>query len=953
MSSTRTIEEPLDLLLIEDNPGDARLFEALLEEGGLDAVTRWERSLEGGLEATREQRWDAVVLDLGLPDSQGADTICRVTESSPAVPVLVLTGLQDRETAHEALEAGAADYLEKDELNPRLVARTLRWAVDRHGLIRELETERSRLEEVFRLAPSWIAVVEGPEHVFARVNPAYREFVGDREVIGRSVREVFPELEEEGYFELLDRVYESGERITAQERFRPLKTEEGVQEKYITFVYQPRREDGEITGVIAHGVDVTEQVMKRRQAERAEQRYRTLFAESPVGVAVVSGDGRVVECNRTLADMLDYRPEELEGTHFRDFTHPDDVEEDVELYERLAAGEISEYQLQKRFVTGSERVVWGDLRVAAVELPGEKAQQQVGFVRDITVEKRAREALRESEERFRQMAENVNEVFWLRDPTSEEMLYVSPAFEDVTGRSVEELYSDPGLWIDLIHPEDRDRVARAVREEATTSFQFEYRLIRPDGEVRWIRDQGFPVTDQEGEVYRVAGVARDVTEQKRLEEELRHRALHDPLTGLANRALLVDRVEQGVARSQRSGQPLGLLMLDLVRFKRINDRLGHAAGDRVLEALARRLQEKVRDEDTVARWGGDEFVVVLPELEAPEAIRAVHERIQEAVERPFEAMGESLHLDLCVGGVLYGRDGEHPMVQSADPEELVRFGDLALHRAKERPTTDFYLFDPDEEMEGVGQIRREQELRRGLEAGEFVPYYQPIVHLGDGSLVGFEALARWNHPREGIVSPGEFIPLAEELGLIGELGETILRKGCREAAGWPRGNGGAPPTPTVSFNLSGQQFEDPEVSDRLLRAVREAGLSPERVIIEVTETTIMQEPRRIDRLRELGFQVYVDDFGTGYATFAYLRDLRLDGLKIDMSFVQRMAESPTDAALVETMLNLGETLDLRVVAEGVETEEQRERLRSMGCDLGQGYLFAAPVPGTDVPSLLE
>jgi diguanylate cyclase (GGDEF)-like protein len=293
---------------------------------------------------------------------------------------------------------------------------------------------------------------------------------------------------------------------------------------------------------------------------------------------------------------------------------------------------------------------------------------------------------------------------------------------------------------------------------------------------------------------------------------------------------------------------MGLLMLDVDRFKRVNDRLGHAAGDRVLRELARRLQEAVRDEDTVARWGGDEFVVVLPELAAPEAAGEVRERIRTAVRPPIEVDGDPVHVDLTAGAVVNYTGKHRRVVQTGDPEELIRFASLALHWAKEEAPGGFSLFDPTEEVEGATRIRREGELRGALERGEIVPHYQPIVRLGDGARVGLEALARWEHPQRGLLPPSEFVPMAEDLGLIAALQEVVVRRGCRDVAARERRNGNGRPL-SIGFNLSGQQFRDRNLAEGLEAVVNEAGCRPGQVFLEVTETSVMQTPATIDPTR--------------------------------------------------------------------------------------------------------
>lgn len=701
-----------------------------------------------------------------------------------------------------------------------------------------------------------------------------------------------------------------------------------------------RDESGRVEMAVISFRDVTDQ-------QEAERRFLRLFRDSPVGIALVSPEGKPIEVNQALADMLGYERSELKGMSFPGFTHPEDVEKDVELFEKVISGEIDDYQIEKRYLTGSGDVVWADLRIAALRSTGDAPTHAVGFVRDITERKRAERQVELSERRYRELFEyNVAGAFRARpDGAIEEC---NPAFARIFG------YDSPreleGRDAASLYPsrEARDEYVGRLRE-AGELVNEELRLLRRDGTPIWVLENSFLTEDPETGETVIQGTLVDITERKQAEQQLRHQALHDPLTGLANRALLSDRVEQGLARARRHDTSLGLLMVDVDHFKRVNDRLGHAAGDRVLTELARRLRDAVRDEDTVARWGGDEFVVVLPELDGVETIGDVRKRIRKTIRPPVQAGGERVQVDVSVGAVVRSDPEDRGTVATDDPEELIRFGSLALHDAKEESPAGFRVFDPGEEVAGAAQIRRERELRDALEQGEIVPHFQPIVRLEDRSLAGLEVLARWRHPERGLLPPAEFIPLAGELGLIAGIDEAVVRAGCREIAGREEPDDGGTSIP-VSFNLSGRQFKDPELVDRLGRWVEEAGLRRDRVVLEVTETSLLQAPVRIEEIREQGFRVYVDDFGTGYSTFTYLRDVRLDGLKVDLTFVQGIAEDDSDAALVETMLTLGDRLGLTVIAEGIESEAQAARLRELGCELGQGFLFARPVPGEELPA---
>jgi diguanylate cyclase (GGDEF)-like protein/PAS domain S-box-containing protein len=687
----------------------------------------------------------------------------------------------------------------------------------------------------------------------------------------------------------------------------------------------------------------------------------------------------------------------------------------------------------------------------------------------------------EIQRRFRQMAETIEEVFWLRDPANEEMLYVSPAFETIWGRSVEELYEDPQVWIEAIHPDDRDRIVDRLLRDRAPDFEAEYRIVRPDGEVRWIRDRGFPVVDEDGTVYRVAGVAedvteerrarreserqkrtlsrildtaaegilltdaegnfeyanpaaeeilglepgaidqrsyrdprweicgpdggpfseerlpvarvlrngeavmgvehgvmrpdgtrivlsvnakplndadgrltgvvasvRDVTEQKRFEAELQRRALHDYLTDLPNRALFRDRLDHALARADRHGERLAVLFVDLKRFKVVNDSLGHDAGDLVLREVARRLAGAIREQDTVARAGGDEFTVLLEGVADEQTAVEVAERLAQVFQAPVSVDGREVPMEASIGVALHGGGAGLEVSGS----ELIRRADAAMYRAKELPGTRCAVADPQADASQPARLEREARLRQALEEGRIQTFYQPIYSLATGHIRGVEALARWHEPDLGDVSPGAFIPLAEETGLIISLGEQQLERACRQLQeeGYAGGATGEPLR--LHVNLSARQLEDPDVVGRTSKILERTGFPPSRLCLEITESAAMRKPEAVEQLKEIGVDLAIDDFGTRYSTLSQLRRLRVDALKIDRTFIDGLPEDRRDRAIVETILTLGRTLEMDIVAEGIEREDQLELLRSLNCDEAQGFHLARPQPAEELRELL-
>lgn len=562
---------------------------------------------------------------------------------------------------------------------------------------------------------------------------------------------------------------------------------------------------------------------------------------------------------------------------------------------------------------------------------------------------RAGEELREAENRYRTLVEQIPAVTYidaLDDISS--AIYMSPQCEEMLGYTPEEWLDDPELWVKMLHPEDREPTL-AENARATASgepFKMEYRLISKDGSVVWIRDEGAIVKDRRGEPLFWQGVMLDVTEQKELEDRLSHQAFHDGLTGLPNRALFRDRLEQALARTDRRGNTATILLLDLDNFKFINDTLGHEAGDALLIKVARFLEACVRPADTIARLGGDEFAVLLEDVwETGDGVRAAG-RILDMLQLPFALEGRDFFLNASVGiaSGYFGKSGD----------ELIRNADMAMYEAKKAGKARYRVFD--QEMEAVSRSRLELEtaLRRALEREELTLYYQPEVSLENGRILGFEALLRWEHPAFGMISPAEFIPLAEETGLIVPIGRWVLKEACRQAKEWQERRDHAS---VISVNLSVRQFQEAGLVRDVREALRGAGLAPENLMLEITESIALNDAlSTIDTLRdleEIGVRLAIDDFGTGYSSLSYLRRLRADYLKMDRSFIEKLGDGSDDTLLVSGVINLAQNLGLKVVAEGVETAEQISWLRELGCDLGQGYYFQRPQPAEVAGELPE
>ncbi|MFZ2987433.1 two-component system response regulator [Ideonella sp.] len=559
---------------------------------------------------------------------------------------------------------------------------------------------------------------------------------------------------------------------------------------------------------------------------------------------------------------------------------------------------------------------------------------------------RERVALRESEARFLQMASAVDDIFWLVDPVRRAVLYISPGFERLWGIKLEAMRDDWLAWRHGVHPRDRERIKAQMQSVPDGHFELEFRVVRPDGEERHVLLRGYPVNDENGLPFRRAGIVQDITERKRQEARIQHLAFHDALTGLPNRSLLLDRMALALAHAQRHRTQLALLFIDLDRFKTINDTLGHLLGDEMLRRVADRLRLVLREDDTVARLGGDEFVVLLSDIQDVADPAHVAEKLMAALSSPFQIAGHELHVTCSLGVSIYPRDG-------SDAQTLLKFADTALYKAKDAGRNDYRFFSPDMDARAHDTLRLENDLRRAIERNELVLHYQPQLDLQTGAVRGVEALVRWQHPREGLIPPNDFIPLAEETGLILEIGDWVLQQGCQQLRAW-RDMGLR--DLDLAVNLSVRQLQRPGLDQVVARALQASGVPPERLELEITESSVMHEPEQalalLQRISAMGVRFAIDDFGTGYTNFACLLQLPLQRLKIDRSFVQGMSLEGNEGAIAEAIIAMSRRMKLRVVAEGVESEQQRARLAALGCDSIQGFWLAKPMPADDVPGWL-
>jgi diguanylate cyclase (GGDEF)-like protein/PAS domain S-box-containing protein len=704
---------------------------------------------------------------------------------------------------------------------------------------------------------------------------------------------------------------------------------------------------GILTTVLAERERVEERL------RQAETRYRTLVERMPAVVYIqeIGSPDSAMYMSPQIETLTGYSPEDCKDPDLRwRMVHPDDRErmqtEDDRTYE---PGEVvvTEYRVLHR----DGRTLWVRNESLIIEDETSGSRYWQGFMTDITDRKLVEEALRRSEVNLAEAQRIARLGSWEWDLKTGEVWWSDEAYR-IFGFEPQQFSPTLETVAELFHPEDRHLIGAEIDDapHKDEPYDFEHRIVRPDGKVLWVHRRGQVVRGDRGETLRIIGTIRDITKQKALEERLQYQAFHDPLTDLPNRRLFIDRLKQALRRTRRQKErKVAVLFMDLDNFKVVNDSLGHEVGDQLLVAVGQRLEGCLRTGYVVARFGGDEFTVLLEGVSDARHAEEAAERITRELSAPFSIEGHLVFVTTSIGIVLSDAVG-------GGSEDLLRAADIGLYRAKDKGKARYEVFDRSKDAYALERLELENDLRQAIERDELKVYYQPVFSLVNNYIAGMEALLRWEHPERGTMSPDEFIPLAEETGLIVPIGQWVLEKACRQGREWQELCLSDPP-PIIGVNLSLRQFQHPGLVEDVARILQETGLYPRNLALEITESIAMHDVdstvATLQRLKSLGVWLVIDDFGTGNSSLSYLTSqFKMDHLKIDGSFVRKFLEDPDDSAIIPGLIDLGHAVGLRVIAEGVETANQLRSLKEMGCEFVQGNYVAKPLTPAAASELL-
>ncbi|MBA2448331.1 MAG: EAL domain-containing protein [Chloroflexi bacterium] len=932
---------PLRLLIVEDLAHDADLMVRELQRAGY--APDWECvEDEPAFLAALARPLDVILSDYTLPQFSALRALTLLGERRLGIPLIVITGAVGEETAVDCIKHGAADYLLKDRLTR--LGTAVGQVIEQHRL-REAErraeqavgASQQRLEAIVNNALDAILVADDDGR-YIDVNPAACELTGyGRErLLCMSVWDLTPDLD-----------IELGQ--TTWHRF--------VSEGRASGEYQLRCRDGTIIDVefravanVLPGMHVSacRDISARKRAgeilARHEAQYRRIVETAQEGIWEIDADLHTTFANQKMAEMLGTTVDAMLGMPIFSFMDDEGRALATAGMDRRLRGIAERYEVKYVRSDGSD--LWAIVAANPVFDEAGRYAGALALLTDITERKRVERALEENRDFLQAVIDAVPDPIFVKDEQHRWILG-NRMFWKLLGLGPEAALGKSDLDLLPVNEAavfwEKDNLVLQTGKENEN----EESLTDSEGRTRQISTKKSRFLDAGGRPVLV-GVIRDISERKEFEAQLTQLAYYDQLSGLPNRSLFLNRLEHALARSPRQGRCVAVLFLDLDNFKVVNDSLGHGVGDQLIAAVAARLRSSLRAGDTAARFGGDEFAILLDDVDAVVDAREAADRIGRSLHAPIVLDDHQICPSVSIGVAVCSPGGE-------SPEGMLQHADIAMYRAKANGKAQYAVFDQEMEVDAMDRLTLESALRQAIAQDELRIDYQPIVNLKTGRITELEALIRWQHPQWGLISPSRFIPVAEETGLIVPIGHWVLQQACRRVQAWRSDLPDAHDL-VMSVNLSARQFLHPELVADVTRVLRETGLEPGSLKLEITESVLMQ---RMDEavvkmleLKALGVHLAIDDFGTGYSSLAYLKDFPVDTLKIDRSFVQGIGNDRSDLAIVQSVIALANSLQLAVTAEGIETAQQLEALQAFGCDHGQGYFLARPASAAAVSALL-
>jgi len=912
------------LLLVDDDEDDFILTRDLLQGSEQEKVSLdWCCNFQQGLDAICRQEHDLYLVDYRLGADTGLELIRQARHAGVSGPIILLTGQGDARLDASAVELGAADFLVKGQFDSQQLLRSVRYAIDRGQAMARLAESEMRYRLLFEANPEPMWVFTKADLHFVAVNQAASKFFGysHDELLCMTVLDIRDEQEQTRFREYFQSLTSEGaaDPSAGVWHYRHKTGKSLFAEKLVhDFDF-----DGQACYLVV-GIDVTEKQAAREQAKLREQAFRKLLNDNRDALLVIDGEGAVRYTNPAAQKLLQLSTNELQGYS-------------------LPAIPYDEGLIEWALQLSSGRTIDVEIHSSQTDWEGEPAK--LFSLRDIHDRKESEKQMRLLQ---RSLEASYNGVV-IVDASAADLpiLYVNPAFERITGYSQDEVL---GRNCRFLQGEERDPLqVEEIRRGLSQARDVHVvvRNFRKDGQAFWNDLYISPILNERGVITHFVGVQNDITEQKRFEDELSFNASHDVLTGLPNRALLEDRLRQGCKISQRYQRSLALMFIDLDGFKPINDSIGHNFGDLLLVEVAKRMNDQVRPGDTVARMGGDEFIVLLPDLALMDDVQPIAERLIASISKPYRIRGIDLHVTASIGITLSDGSLDEPM-------HLIQQADLAMYKAKQEGRNNYQWYTNDLNLRVSERVNLRNELQKAIESESFELYYQPQIDGRSGRVIGLEALLRWQHPTQGFVSPAMFVPVAEDTGQIIPLSLWVLDTACRQIRLLnEQGMKGL----SVSVNISPVQFQRSSFVESVQSVLHKHGLSADMLELEITETVLLNNAEKaietLQRLKALGVRIAIDDFGTGFSSLNYLKRLPIDKVKIDRSFVQEIISDRHDAAITQGIISMAHHLRLKVIAEGVETEPQFAFLKKSHCDEYQGYYFAKPMPFSEVEKYLR